>query len=62
MRSLCLAGTFSFPSAFGVVAFLAAAFTDQERRKRPPWLREQEEEWPWHGGWGVKLKQSDEGC
>lgn len=55
MRSLCLAGTFSFPSAFGVVAFFTAAFTDQEGRKRPPWLREQEEAWPQHerGGWVI---------
>lgn len=53
MRSFCLTGTFSFPSAFGVVAFFAAAFTDQEGRKRPPWLLEQEEAWLQHRGvWG----------
>lgn len=50
MRSLYLAGTFSFPSAFGVVAFYTAAFTDREGWKRPPWLLDQEEAWPQHGG------------
>lgn len=54
MCSLCLDGTFSFPSAFGVVAFFAAAFTDQEGRKQPPWLLEEEEAWMQHGGGSFK--------